>query len=71
MTETFVEKKSPKGHFIIRYAPGPDATIAELAGEVLDAAWETVGDDLGLQARPIRSASRSSARRPTSRSCRR
>lgn len=48
VTETFAEKTSPKGHFIIRYAPGPDATIAELAGEVLDAAWETVGADLGL-----------------------
>ncbi len=47
VTETFVEQKSPKGHFTIRYAPGPDATIAELAGEVLDAAWEQIGEDLG------------------------
>ena len=55
VTETFIEQKSPKGHFIIRFAPGPDATIAELAGEVLDAAWETIGDDLGLRpADPIR-----------------
>jgi tetratricopeptide (TPR) repeat protein len=55
VTETFAEQKSPKGHFIIRFAPGPDATIAELAGEVLDAAWETVGEDLGLKpADPIR-----------------
>ncbi|HEX5061154.1 MAG TPA: hypothetical protein VFV99_17430, partial [Kofleriaceae bacterium] len=56
VTETFVEKKSPKGHFIVRYASGsPDAAIAELAGEVLDTAWETVGDDLGLKpADPIR-----------------
>ncbi|MFN0245433.1 MAG: peptidase MA family metallohydrolase [Kofleriaceae bacterium] len=55
VTETFVEQKSPKGHFLIRFAPGPDATIAELAGEVLDAAWETIGDDLGLKpADPIR-----------------
>ena len=64
-------RTSPKGHFIIRYAPGPDAAIADLAGEVLDTAWETIGDDLGLEARRIRSASRSSARRPTSRRCRR
>jgi hypothetical protein len=56
VTETFVERKSPKGHFLIRYASGsPDAAIAELAGEVLDSAWETVGADLGLKpADPIR-----------------
>ncbi len=55
VTEAFAELKSPKGHFVIRYAPGPDATIAELAGEVLDAAWEAVGNDLGLRpADPIR-----------------
>jgi tetratricopeptide (TPR) repeat protein len=48
VTETFAEQRSPKGHFIIRYAPGPDAAIAELAGEVLDKAWETIGTDLGL-----------------------
>jgi tetratricopeptide (TPR) repeat protein len=49
VTETFIDQKSPKGHFIIRYAPGHDAAIAELAGEVLDHAWETIGGDLGLQ----------------------
>lgn len=49
VVETFVDVKSPKGHFVIRHAPGPDATIAILAGEVLDAAWETIGDDLGLK----------------------
>ena len=55
VTDTFTEQKSPKGHFIIRYAPGPDATIAELAGEVLDSAWQTIGEDLGEQpADPIR-----------------
>ena len=56
VTETFVEQKSPKGHFVIRYAPGShDAAIAELAGEVLDTAWQTVGEDLGLSpADPIR-----------------
>jgi tetratricopeptide (TPR) repeat protein len=55
VTETFASTRSPKGHFIIRYAPGPDATIAELAGEVLDAAWQQIGEDLGLQpADPIR-----------------
>ena len=55
VTETFTEQKSPKGHFVIRYAPGPDATIAALAGEVLDSAWETIGEDLGEKpADPIR-----------------
>ena len=56
VTETFTEKKSPAGHFIIRYAAGsPDAAIAELAGDVLDKAWVAVGDDLGLKpADPIR-----------------
>lgn len=50
VTETFAETKSPKGRFLIRYAAGsPDASIAELAGEVLDKAWEVVGDDLGLK----------------------
>ncbi len=49
VTETFVDVLSPKKHFVIRHAPGPDATIAILAGEVLDAAWETIGDDLGLR----------------------
>ncbi|MEO8840773.1 MAG: tetratricopeptide repeat protein [Kofleriaceae bacterium] len=55
VTENFVETKSPKGHFLIRYAPGKDAAIAELAGDVLDTAWATIGDDLGLSpADPIR-----------------
>ena len=55
VTETFIEATSPRGHFLIRYAPGPDATIAGLTGEVLDSAWEAVGDDLGLKpADPIR-----------------
>jgi tetratricopeptide (TPR) repeat protein len=49
VTEAFVETRSPLGHFIIRYAPGPDATIAGLAGEVLDTAWEAVGTDLGMK----------------------
>lgn len=49
VTEGFAEAKSPRGHFVIRYAPGPDATIAALAGEVLDAAWDAIGDDLGYK----------------------
>jgi len=47
VTETFIDVKSPQGHFVISHAPGPDAAIATLAGEVLDAAWETIGEDLG------------------------
>ena len=55
VTETFMEQKSPRGHFVIRYAPGPDATIVGLAGEVLDSAWEAIGEDLGEKpADPIR-----------------
>ncbi len=56
VTQAFVEQKSPKGRFIISFASGShDAAIAELAGEVLDTAWDTVGDDLGLKpADPIR-----------------
>jgi tetratricopeptide (TPR) repeat protein len=55
VTSTFLSKPSPGGHFVIRYAPGPDATIAELAGEVLDAAWERIGGDLGYRpSDPIR-----------------
>lgn len=55
VTEAFTEVRSPAGHFVIRFQPGPDATIAGLAGEVLDAAWKAVGDDLGLKpADPIR-----------------
>ncbi|TMQ04297.1 MAG: tetratricopeptide repeat protein [Deltaproteobacteria bacterium] len=49
VTEGFAEARSPRGHFVIRYAPGPDATIAGLAGEVLDAAWDAIGADLGLR----------------------
>lgn len=56
VTQSFVERKSPKGRFVVRYAAGsPDAAIAELAGEVLDTAWEVVGSDLGLKpSDPIR-----------------
>jgi Flp pilus assembly protein TadD len=47
VTSGFAHKDSPKGRFVIYYAPGPDEVIVDLAGEVLDAAWETIGDDLG------------------------
>jgi Peptidase MA superfamily len=55
LTKDFAERPSPAGHFLIRYSPGPDEVIAELAGEVLDAAWREIGADLGLRpADPIR-----------------
>ncbi len=56
VTETFIEQKSPKGHFVLRFASGSDdSAIAELAGEVLDKAWEVVGEDLGIKpSDPIR-----------------
>jgi tetratricopeptide (TPR) repeat protein len=55
LTKDFTEVRSPAGHFLIRYAPGPDEVIAELAGEVLDASWREIGEDLGLRpADPVR-----------------
>lgn len=55
LTKDFAEVTSPAGHFLIRYAPGADDAIAELAGEVLDASWREIGDDLGLRpSDPIR-----------------
>lgn len=55
LTKDFTEVRSPGGHFLIRFAPGPDDAIAELAGEVLDAAWREIGEDLGLRPEdPIR-----------------
>jgi tetratricopeptide (TPR) repeat protein len=49
VTEAFVDTVSPGGHFVIRCAPGPDTTIAALAGDVLDRAWDAIGEDLGLR----------------------
>jgi tetratricopeptide (TPR) repeat protein len=47
VTAGFEHVDSPGGHFTIYYPPGPDVVIAELAGEVLDAARDAIGDDLG------------------------
>jgi tetratricopeptide (TPR) repeat protein len=47
VTRNFAHQDSPKGRFTIYYPPGPDEVIVELAGEVLDAAWENIGEDLG------------------------
>ncbi|MEZ4365605.1 MAG: hypothetical protein R2939_04875 [Kofleriaceae bacterium] len=47
LTASFVRVPSPSGRFVVAHAPGPDATIAALAGEVLDAAAAAIGADLG------------------------
>ncbi len=47
VTNGFLHRDSPGGHFTIYYASGPDELMVDLAGEALDAAWQTIGDDLG------------------------
>ena len=47
VTSTFLHRSSSHGHFIIDYPPGPDEVIAELAGDVLEAAYTALGTDLG------------------------
>ncbi|HVV87466.1 MAG TPA: tetratricopeptide repeat protein [Kofleriaceae bacterium] len=47
VTSGFVHVDSAGGHFAIYYQPGPDAVIADLAGEVLESARDAIGDDLG------------------------
>jgi tetratricopeptide (TPR) repeat protein len=49
VTDGFATLESAGGHFQIVYAPGKDEAIAALAGEVLDAAWDRLGEDLGYQ----------------------
>ena len=44
-TRDFDEKAF--AHFVIRYPPGKDEVLVDLAGEALEAAWAAVGDDLG------------------------
>lgn len=46
-TAGFVSRESPGGHFVIWYQPGKDELIVDLAGEVLEAAWKTINEDLG------------------------
>ncbi|HTM19814.1 MAG TPA: tetratricopeptide repeat protein [Kofleriaceae bacterium] len=46
-TEGFTSRDSAGGHFVIRYKPGPDEAIADLAGEVLEQARTEIGADLG------------------------
>ncbi|WP_428267617.1 peptidase MA family metallohydrolase [Haliangium sp.] len=55
VTKGFTSLRSAGGHFEIWYAPGPDEVIAELAGDVLESAYEVLGEDLGYRpAQPVR-----------------
>ncbi len=46
-TAGMITTPSRGGHFVIAYAPGPDETIAELAGDTLEAARAALLADLG------------------------
>jgi len=46
-TSGFASEVSSGGHFKIFYAPGKDKTIVGLTGDVLEAAYEALGSDLG------------------------
>jgi tetratricopeptide (TPR) repeat protein len=47
VTRAFVSRESSGGHFVIWHAPGKDEVIAELAGDVLEAAYRALGEDFG------------------------
>jgi len=46
-TRGFASQKSSGGHFVIHYKPGKDEAIVELTGEVLEAAYKAMNEDLG------------------------
>jgi len=48
VTRGFTSRESAGGHFVIYFQPGKDELIADLAGEVLEAARTAIGADLGL-----------------------
>ncbi len=55
VTRNFASKPSSGGHFVIFYPPGKDEVIVDLAGEVLEAAYQNIGQDLGVfPSEPIR-----------------
>lgn len=55
VTQDYRVSSSPGGHFEIYYAPGKDKAIVDLTGEVLEAAYEALGNDLGHRpSTPIR-----------------
>jgi tetratricopeptide (TPR) repeat protein len=43
----YEETRSPKGHFIVRHAPGKDAILVPYALDALEAAYEALGGDFG------------------------
>ncbi|MCP4445231.1 MAG: tetratricopeptide repeat protein [Myxococcales bacterium] len=47
VTKGFTSEVSAGGHFRIFYGPGKDKAIVGLTGDVLEAAYEALGDDLG------------------------
>jgi tetratricopeptide (TPR) repeat protein len=47
VTSGFATKMSSGNHFELRYAPGPDEVIVDLAGDVLEAAYAAYAADLG------------------------
>jgi tetratricopeptide (TPR) repeat protein len=47
VVNTFLTRTSPKGHFEIRYAPGLDELIVDLAADVLDKAHDAYAEDFG------------------------
>jgi Flp pilus assembly protein TadD len=54
-TKGFVSKTSEGGHFIIFYPPGKDEVLVDLAAETLEAAYATIGEDVGWRpTRPVR-----------------
>lgn len=55
VTKEFTSRPSSGGHFVIWYAAGKDEVIAELAGDVLEAAYRELGADFGYYpSAPIR-----------------
>lgn len=48
-TAGFARYESPSGRFVIHYPPGKDEVIVDLAAEVLDRAYDAIGDDLGYE----------------------
>lgn len=48
-TRGFAVARSRGGHFEIHYPPGKDEVIVDLAGDVLEAAYDALADDLGYR----------------------
>lgn len=45
LTRGFVEQKSPGGHFLIRYRPGPDEVLFPYAADALEQAYAALASD--------------------------